>query len=152
MKPFSVPAFTMISRWPLEVGAMYPWGVPSDHAVFVVWELWMYVSSLYTIARPSRRNLVIARKNATRALLTFNKNAPVISYFPPTKSECLEYLQHTGRLSFVSSNFPQLHQHSFNCWYPFLMYVEFVYYSTYHTHIKIVKVFTRSGPRFGVLY
>jgi hypothetical protein len=66
------------------------------------------------------------------------------------KSECLEYLQHTGCLPLVSNSFPQLHQHSFNCWYPFLTYVEFVYSSMHHTYQNCHGLYT-VGAKFYFL-
>jgi hypothetical protein len=120
--PFLFPSCTVISHFSLEVGARSSW------RVFSAWEPWMYeyVPSLYTIARSIRRNI---GNTYTNNILFFRENSPIISHFPPTKCECLEYLQRTGCLSFASSSFSQLRQHSFNCWCPFLMCVEFVYCS-----------------------
>jgi hypothetical protein len=127
-----------------------PRGVSSDYAVFVVWELWMYVSSLYTIARPSRRNLVIARKNATRALLTYcfsirmrllsriflQRNASTLNMFNTLDACPLYSIVYRNFIS-TALTVGTLFSSMFNSCS-----------STHHTHIKIVEVCTRSGPGF----
>lgn len=80
------------------------------------------------------------------------------SHSPPMKSQCFEYLQQTRRLSSVFSFVPQFHQYSGNCWYPFLICVEFKVYSYILCPTQITKMSRSVLGRdrfisiFGVLY
>ena len=79
--------------WHFEVGAIHPWGVSSDHAFFVVWELWIYVLWLYihTTVSTKYNNFLLKGHVCTCDIFSFAENTLVVLHFLLLKPKCLEF-------------------------------------------------------------